>query len=176
MSPPAATLLIRALGVTDRTRVERITRATGLFRDIEIPVAMEVFDAAVGFGRLRDPDYESAGAELDGDLAGWIVWGPTPGTVGTFDLYWIVVSPAHQGQGVGTALHDEMERRLAGRARLVVVETGGRAEYLATRGFYAARGYQVVATVPDYYEPGDALIKLVKRHDLWGGGADGRGG
>lgn len=166
MTQTTAALLIRPLWVTDRLRVERITRATGMFREPEIAVAMDVFDAAVGFGRLRDPDYESAGAEVDGDLAGWIVWGPTPGTSGTFDLYWIVVNPGHQGHGVGRALHEEMERRIAGRARLVVVETGGRAEYVATRGFYAARGYQVVATIPDYYEPGDALIKLVKRHDV----------
>jgi len=166
VTPATAALLIRPLWVTDRARVERITRATGMFREPEIAVALDVFDGAVGFGRLRDPDYESAAAEVDGDLAGWIVWGPTPGTAGTFDLYWIVVNPGHQGQGVGSALHEEMERRIVGRARLVVVETGGRAEYVATRGFYAARGYQVVATIPDYYEPGDALIKLVKRHDL----------
>ena len=43
-----------------------LTRATGLFREIEIPVALEVFDAAVGAGRVADPDYESAGAEVDG--------------------------------------------------------------------------------------------------------------
>ena len=166
MNEATAALLIRPLWVTDRARVERITHDTGMFREAEIAVALDVFDAAVGFGRLRDPDYESAAADVDGDLAGWIVWGPTPGTAGTFDLYWIVVNPGHQGQGVGTALHKEMERQIAGRARLVVVETGGRAEYVATRGFYAARGYQVVATIPDYYEPGDALIKLVKRHDV----------
>lgn len=168
MSQTTAALLIRPLGATDRAQVERMTRATNMFRESEIAVAMDVFDGAVGFGRLRDPDYESAGAELDSDLAGWIVWGPTPGTAGTFDLYWIVVSPTHQGLGVGSALHEEMERRIAGRARLVVVETGGRSEYVSTRGFYAARGYQVVATIPDYYEPGDALIKLVKRHDHGG--------
>lgn len=165
MSRAAVAPLIRPLAPGDRARVERLTRATGLFREIEIPVALEVFDAAVGAGRAADPDYESAGAEVDGALAGWIVWGPTPGTVGTFDLYWIVVDPAHQGAGVGTALHEEMERRIAGRARLVVVETGGRAEYGATRGFYAARGYEVAARITDYYEPGDDLVKLVKRHD-----------
>ncbi|MGH7559639.1 MAG: GNAT family N-acetyltransferase [Gemmatimonadales bacterium] len=164
MSGTALAVRVRPLHPEDRGRVAVLTRATGLFREIELPVALDVFDAAVGVGRRPDPDYESAGAELDGSLVGWIVWGPTPGTVGTFDLYWIVVDPEAQGRGIGTALHDEMERRIEGRARLVVVETGGRAEYGATRGFYAARGYQVAARIADYYEPGDDLVKLVKRH------------
>lgn len=140
-----------------------MTRATGLFRDAEIPVALDVFDAATGNGRRADPDYETAGACVDGALVGWICWGPTPCTSGTFDLYWIAVDPAFQGHGVGGALVAEMERRIRGRARLVVVETGGRADYAPTRGFYAARGYSVEATIADYYAPGDDLVTYVKR-------------
>jgi ribosomal protein S18 acetylase RimI-like enzyme len=155
--------LIRPLAAADRDRVEALTRATGLFRPGEIPVALEVFDAAVGNGRRADPDYETAGAEADGALVGWICWGPTPCTLGTFDLYWIAVDPAVQGMGIGGALMDEMERRVAGRARLIVVETGGRAEYEPTRAFYERRGYRAEATIPDYYEAGDALVTYVKR-------------
>ncbi len=140
-----------------------MTRATGLFRDAEIPVALDVFDSATGNGRRADPDYETAGATVDGALVGWICWGPTPCTSGTFDLYWIAVDPAHQGHGVGGTLVEEMERRIAGRARLVVVETAGRADYAPTRGFYASRGYVVAATIPDYYAPGDALVTYLKR-------------
>ena len=54
-------------------------------------------------------------------------------------------------------------RRLASTVAMLVVETGGRAEYEPTRAFYARRGYQVAATVPDYYEPGDDLVVFVKR-------------
>ena len=70
--------LIRPLVPDDRSRVESMTRATGLFRDAEIPVALDVFDAATGNGRRADPDYETAGATIDGALVGWICWGPTP--------------------------------------------------------------------------------------------------
>jgi ribosomal protein S18 acetylase RimI-like enzyme len=140
-----------------------MTRSTTLFHSEEVAVALDVFDAATGNGRRADPDYETAGAEVDGALVGWICWGPTPCTRGTFDLYWIVVDPAWQGRGVGAALVDEMEHRLAGRARLVVVETAGRDEYLPTRAFYAARGYQVGARIPDYYAPGDDLVTYLKR-------------
>jgi D-alanine-D-alanine ligase len=134
-----------------------------MFRPEEVKVALEVFDAALGIGRGRDPDYESAGVELDGRLAGWACWGPTPCTVGTFDLYWIVVSAERQGQGVGSTLLAEVERRVTGRARLIVVETAGRDQYAATRGFYESRGYRVETRIADYYEPGDDLVTYVKR-------------
>lgn len=134
-----------------------------MFRPPEVNVALEVFDAALGIGRRRDPDYESAGVELDGTLAGWACWGPTPCTVGTFDLYWIVIAAESQGHGVGSTLLAEVERRLAGRARLLVVETAGREQYAGTRGFYESRGYEVAARIADYYEPGDDLVTYVKK-------------
>ena len=53
-----------------------------------------------------------------------------------------------------------MEHRLAGLARLIVVETAGRADYAGTRAFYEARGYRAVATIPDFYDPGDDRSRL----------------
>ena len=163
MNRTAVATRTRPLAAGDRPRVEEMTRATGLFRAAEIPVALEVFDAAVGLGRKADPDYESAGVEVDGSLVGWICWGPTPGTAGTFHLYWIVVDPAWQHRGVGGALLEEMERRVAGRARLIAVETAGRADYAPTRAFYAGRAYRVAAEIADYYAPGDDLVLFMKR-------------
>jgi len=127
------------MAAADRDAIEAISRQVGLFRDDEVPVALEVFDAAVA----GSPDYEALGVEAEGSLAGWICWGPTPCTLGTWDLYWMAVDPARQGLGLGTALVEEMERRIAGRARLVIVETAGRPDYAATRGFYAPGDDQV---------------------------------
>jgi ribosomal protein S18 acetylase RimI-like enzyme len=152
--------VLRALRAADREPIERMTRAVGVFKPHEVPVALEVFDASLRPGQT---DYETLGADVDGQLAGWICWGMTPCTEGTWDLYWLAVDPAQHGAGVGSALVAEMERRLAGRARLIVVETGGRAEYDPTRAFYLARGYQVAATIPDFYAPGDAQVVFVKR-------------
>lgn len=139
---------------------------SGGFRPEEITVAMEVFDAALGIGRRRDPDYEIALVEVDGGLTGWACWGPTPCTEGTFDLYWIVVNRSWQGKGIGTVLIDEMERRVAGRARLIVVETAGRDQYEPTRTFYQRRGYAEESRIADYYSPGDDLVVYVKRVSL----------
>jgi GNAT superfamily N-acetyltransferase len=152
---------LRHLTPVDRGRIEEITRAVGLFRDEELPVALEVFDEAVRAGSRGEP-YCGLAAELDGRLVGWICWGPTPCTIGTYDLYWMAVDPAIQGAGIGTALLAEMERRLAGVARLLVIETAGRSDYASTRAFYQARGYSAVATIPDFYAPGDDQVVFVK--------------
>ena len=168
-------LALRAPRPADRPAIERITRACGLFREDEIPVALEVFDGAVSADRQERVDgsdprgggteaapYEALIADLDGRTAGWICWGPTPCTLGTWDLYWMAVDPALQGGGIGTALIREMEHRLAGLARMIVVETAGRDDYRATRAFYEARGYRAVATIPDFYAPGDDQVAYVK--------------
>jgi GNAT superfamily N-acetyltransferase len=151
---------LRHLSAADRGRIEEITRAVGLFRDDEIPVALEVFDEAVREGGTQP--YTALGAEVDDRLVGWICWGPTPCTLGTYDLYWMAVEPALQGSGIGSALLGEMERRLAGLARLVIIETTGRPDYAATRGFYEARGYRAAAIIPDFYAPGDDQVVFVK--------------
>jgi ribosomal protein S18 acetylase RimI-like enzyme len=149
---------LRPLCAADRRRIEEITRAVGLFHPDEVTVALEVFDGAVA----GSPDYTAHGAALDDRLVGWICWGPTPCTRGTYDLYWMAVDPAAQGAGVGTALMREMEGRLAGAARLIVVETAGRPDYRPTRAFYEARGYRRAAVIPDFYAPGDDQVVYVK--------------
>jgi ribosomal protein S18 acetylase RimI-like enzyme len=149
---------LRPLSAADRRRIEEITRAVLVFRDDEVPVALEVFDGAVG----GSPDYIALGATVDDRLVGWICWGPTPCTLGTYDLYWMAVDPAVQGSGVGAALMREMEGRLAGSARLIVVETAGRPDYRPTRAFYEARGYRKAAIIPDFYAPGDDQVVYVK--------------
>ena len=155
---------IRLLEPGDRERVEAMTRATGLFFDHEIGIALEVFDAATGAGPdgTVDLDYETAGLESDGVLAAWACWGPVPESPELFDLYWIVVDPTEQGTGCGTALWQARDRRIAGRATQVLVETSGRPDYARTRAFYERHGYRQVARVPDHFAPGDDLVRYAR--------------
>jgi ribosomal protein S18 acetylase RimI-like enzyme len=157
---------LHPLGREHRARLEQLTRATGLFREEEVATAVELLDESLS----GDDDYEFVGAFEDDQLIGYACWGPTPGTVATHDLYWIVVDRSRQGTGVGTTLLHEVETRLAANgARLVVVETSSRADYAATRGFYEARGYTKTATIRAYYAPGDDLViysKDLTRGDL----------
>jgi len=67
-----------------------------------------------------------------------------------------------QGSGIGAALLRAMEGRLAGSARLIVVETAGRPDYRPTRAFYEARGYRKASVIPDFYAPGDDQVVYLK--------------
>jgi ribosomal protein S18 acetylase RimI-like enzyme len=112
--------------------------------------------------RAAEPPYYVLGAEFNGELIGWICWGRTPCTVGTWDLYWLAVDPAAHRLGAATLLVEEMERQLGGKARLISIDTSGRQDYGPTRAFYTARGYSAVARVPDFYAPGDDQIIFTK--------------
>jgi ribosomal protein S18 acetylase RimI-like enzyme len=125
----------------------------GIARKVGAGIHFEHVDLTL----VVDPEVHPAIA-----LAGWICWGPTPCTLGTYDLYWMAVDPALHGGGVGSALLHAMEGRLAGLARLIVVETAGRADYAPTRGFYEARGYRAVSRIPDFYAPGDDQVVYTK--------------
>jgi len=153
---------LRELTSADRARIAEITAATGVFREEELLIAAEVFADAVKAAAEAQPPYYQLGAELDGRLLGWICWGATPCTEGTWDLYWLAVDPAVQGHGVGSALVEEMEYRLRSKARLIAVDTSGRTDYAPTRRFYEARGYKAVAVVPDFYATGDDQVIFTK--------------
>ena len=144
-----------------RFRVQEILVATNSFRDDEIDVALELFDDSMA----GSPDYEFVGAfSQDGELAGYACFGATPGTEGTYDLYWIAVHPEHQGEGGGSRLLDEVERRLNEReARLLVVETSSRTDYESTRRFYERREYREHARLSDFYAVGDDRLIYAKR-------------
>jgi ribosomal protein S18 acetylase RimI-like enzyme len=130
-----------------------------VFRPTEVAIAVELLDRAAA----GDDDYRFVGAFDGDDLVGYACWGPTPGTEGTFDLYWIAVDASRQGGGVGSQLLAHVERTLqAGGGRLIVVETSSRADYAPTRAFYERRGYARAATLPGYYAPGDNLVIYLK--------------
>ncbi len=150
---------LRPVGRAQRAPLERLTGATGLFRPEEVALAVELLDESLA----GDDDYRFLGAYADDDLVGYACWGPTPGTQGTYDLYWIVVDPTWQGKGVGTQLLDAVERALLGAGgRLIVVETSSRADYAPTRTFYERRGYAQAARLPGYYAPADDLVIYLK--------------
>ena len=163
---------LRPVSRAQRARLEGLTRATGLFRPEETAVAVELLDESLA----GDDDYRFLGAYAGtGDeLVGYACWGPTPGTVGTYDLYWIVVDPGWQARGVGTELLAAVEQALvADGGRLIVVETSSRAAYAATRAFYERRGFTPAATLPGYYAPDDDLVIYLKdlRHGVLAGTA-----
>jgi GNAT superfamily N-acetyltransferase len=132
----------------------------GLFSREERSVARQLIDAALA---ERD-DYRVLVAECDGRVAGYVCYGPTPMTEGTWDLYWIVTHPDARGRGVARALIQRMEGELRGLgARAIRVETSQLDSYGAAHAFYARLEYPVVARLRDFYRVGDDLLVLMKR-------------
>ena len=150
---------LRPVGRGQRAPLERLVRATARFRESEVATALELLDAA----HAGDDDYRFIGAYDGETLVGYACWGPTPGTEGTHDLYWIVVDPERQGAGIGRQLLAHVVATLSAvGGRLLVAETSGRADYALTRSFYQKHGFTRAATVPGYYAPGDDLVVYTK--------------
>jgi len=137
--------------------VWKLVTATGFFSDQERDVAVELVEEYLRRGPASG--YRFLFAELDGRPVGYVCYGPIPCTVGSFDLYWIVVDPRQQRRGLGRRLLEHAEQRIkrAG-GRHVYVETSGRAQYAPTRAFYERCGYSVAAALADFYYPGDPKI------------------
>lgn len=159
--PAPEGVVIRRTAASDREGIARLLRATRFFRDNEVEIAIEVLDEAIEKG--ADGHYRSYTALRGERPAGWVAFGPTPCTSGTWDLYWIAVSPDEQGTGVGAALMAHAERMIAeSSGRLVIVETAGREIYEPTRRFYLKLAYAEASRLKDFYAPGDDKVTYTK--------------
>jgi ribosomal protein S18 acetylase RimI-like enzyme len=140
----------------------QILQNTPGFKPSEVVVAEEVIDSY-----LRDPrgsGYHVLVAEADSAVVGYICYGPTPLTEGTWDIYWIAVSAEKQGRGTGGALMAYAEDKIReAQGRLAIIETSYTPAYEKTRRFHLSHGYEVIARIPDFYAPGDDKLILQKR-------------
>ncbi len=154
-------LLIRCARGEDEPAVLEIIERTGFFRPVEVDIAREVFSDSAEM--KPGCTYQSYVAEADEAVAGWICFGATPCTLGTFDLYWLAVDPSFQRRGIGRDLvcyaEEEIRRQ---HGRLVVVETSGIQRYAPTRAFYERLGYVLAARIPEFYAPGDDKCVYLK--------------
>ena len=148
--------LIRPVRPSDRDPIRRLIVETKMFTDEEVGIALELVDIVLASPEQQD--YVIYVCESD-IVVGYYCIGPTPATVGTFDLYWIAVDPSVQGRGIGAALIAHAEQVIRERGgRLIVAETSSQPKYEATRRFYLKRGYLQLARIKDYYRGGDDLI------------------
>jgi len=152
---------IRAMLAQDRPGLIKILEDTVAFMPIDVQVAIELIDYyledSTGSG------YHFKVAELEGRLAGYICYGPTPLTTGTWDVYWIATAPHLKGQGIGGTLLKLAEENIRKeQGRMVLIETASNPHYLEARRFYLARGYIIISSIPDFYSPGDNKITFRK--------------
>lgn len=147
----------------DRPGIVEILRNTPEFTPDEVEVARELIDIYLQQGTRSG--YHVLVAETDSSPVGYICYGPTPLTRGTWDIYWMAVAPAQQGRGIGRVLLTAAEDEIKSAAgRLILIETSSKIDYERARGFYRKQGYRVAETITDFYSPGDD--RVVFRKDL----------
>ena len=164
MTMPDAEFTLRGLRAGDRPAINRILETSGAFHDREVAVGLELVDESLNPG--PSTDYAWCVAERAGHVVGFACYGPVPLTVGTFDLYWIVVEPESRGSGVATRLDEAVTaavRALGGR--WLLAETSSTAAYGPAHAFYRRRGYRLLGRIEDYYRPGDDRLTFGKRLD-----------
>ena len=153
---------IRKMTAADKPAVMQIIRNTPAFLPIDVKVAEEVLDAY-----LEVPvgsEFHTFVAYKQETISGYICFGPTPLTAGTWDVYWIASAPAELGKGIGTALLAFAEEKIKeAQGRLILIETASNPHYERAQCFYSARNYDIVCTIPDFYSPGDHKITFRKQ-------------
>lgn len=147
----------RLLRPQDRREIRRLVEATGFFSAEEVEIALELAQEALKRGDASG--YHFLLAEEEGRLLGYACFGPIPGSLHSYDLYWIVVDPQRQKKGLGKRLLKAAEGIIIGQGgRRLYAETSSRAQYEPTRSFYRACGFCQEAFLADFYAPGDGKV------------------
>lgn len=154
--------MIRPMTNEDKPAIMQILRAIPEFTPEEVIVAEEVIDCYLQ--DLSGSGYHAFVAGISSSVGGYICYGPTPLTKGTWDIYWVAVDIKRQGHGLGHALMAFAEGKIGeNQGRLIIVETSGKPEYEKTRNFYSSLNYKLVGQIADFYAPGDDKLFLEKR-------------
>ncbi len=153
---------VRPMTSGDKLAIMQILHDTPEFKPAEVLVAEELLDSY-----LQDPfssGYYVLVAEIASSVVGYICYGPTPLTEGTWDIYWMAVAQKKQGQGIGRSLLTDAEGKIKEvQGRLAFIETSAKPEYEKTRHFHYSQGYELVGCIANFYAPGDDKLLFQKR-------------
>jgi len=153
---------IRPMIARDKPAVMQMLRNLPEFNPAEVVVAEEVLDDYLH--KSTRSGYHVFVAETDSSIVGYICYGPTPLTEGTWDIYWLAVAPNQQRKGIGKSLLTFAEINIKKTSgKMVIIETSSRPEYEATGRFYGTQGYEIACRIADFYAPEDDKLILIKR-------------
>ena len=145
--------------IEDIECVKNIVESTGFFYDIEVPIAIDLVKDTFEGGQ----DYKFLFVEFNDETIAYTCYGLIDGTVGGYDLYWIVTHNDYRDQGIGKKLLEETHLRVKNDGgRYIVAETSSIEKYLPTRKFYENNQYNKEAIIRDFYRIGDDKIIYVK--------------
>ncbi len=155
-------ITIRPFMNSDRDRLIEICCRTTAFDNADLGIILELADSYLK--SETQSDYICiAAVDPQNQMVGFLCYGPTPLTEGTYDLYWVVVDPDCSREGVGQALITHFEQAVTERGgRLIVIETSSTPAYQAARLFYEKHGYSLPEVIKNFYKPGEDRLTFVK--------------
>jgi GNAT superfamily N-acetyltransferase len=148
-------LVSKGIKSEDRKSIEEILRSSGFFYEFEIETALEIADETLEKGTEKSGYYWLRATDEDGVIA-FANYGKNAFSTHSWDLYWIAVHQNSRNKKLGSVMLKAIEddvRKLGGK--ILWIETSGRPLYASTEGFYLKNGYQLAASLKDFYGPGD---------------------
>lgn len=131
------------------------------FSKEEVKVALEMAEEYIEKGKKSD--YNFLAAKNNGNLLGFVCFGPTPLTKHTYDLYWIAVSKKHQRQNLGKSLLEFAEKRIKrSGGKIIIIETSSTLKYDKARNFYKKSGFKKIVEIKNFYKNRDNKIIYIK--------------
>ena len=153
--------MIRKLQSDDKSILTSIVERIDNFNVEEKAVALELIDEALS--KPEQDYYHIFVYEDENKILGYHCIGKRALTDGVYDLYWIVVDPEKQNNGIGKKLLDHAEKFAKEKnGRWILAETSSKVSYNATRNFYFRNNYTIVAQIKDFYTTKDDLIVFGK--------------
>jgi ribosomal protein S18 acetylase RimI-like enzyme len=152
------------ISASDRTAFSSILESSGYFYDFEVDVALSLLDESIAKGQKESGYYWIKIIDND-KIAGFAVFGPNPCTTHSWDLYWIAIHEQMRNKHLGAFLLKAVEESIEDKmGRIIWIETSGRPLYEPTQHFYIKNGYELHASLKNYYGVDDD--KLVFRKEI----------
>lgn len=139
-----------------------ITKNTEVFIDSEIDILKELLE---DLQNNKNTSYGLIEETVEGKLAGFTLFGRTPLTEFTWDIYWIIVDKSFQGRGIGKTLILKTEEAIKEKTprATIKLETSTRKKYAAARGLYKSMQYDQAGILPNFYSEGDDMVIFYKQ-------------
>jgi GNAT superfamily N-acetyltransferase len=149
------TRISKGIEPKDREPIEDILRSTDFFYEFEVQTALEIADETLTRGPERSGYYWLKVEDEDGIVA-FANYGKNSFSTHSWDLYWIAVHNNSRHKKLGSLLLKAVEKDVKSLGgKILWIETSGRPLYAPTERFYVSNGYELQASLKEFYGPGD---------------------
>jgi len=148
-------VITKGIEPKDKMSIEKILRSTDFFYEFEIQTALEIAEETLSKGTEVSGYFWLKITDEDG-LVAFANYGKNAFSTHSWDLYWIAVHKNSRNKKFGSLLLKAAEddvRQMGGK--ILWIETSGRPLYAPTESFYRRNGYNLQASLKEFYGPGD---------------------